>query len=138
MHSLLEILSAAFIGLTVSSRSSLSLSKYLPGISGVLLTMSSASGVNYLDKNLGEYLNYSKDGRIESEEASVIGFLLKRFAKSGTRTWHQPTVEWFLVYLLTELAATPHTIRQGRNASSLISAYQQVVQDLVSDVVNLW
>jgi len=97
---------------------------------GVLLTMSPDLGVDYLDKDLGEYLKYPRDRRIESEEASVLGFMWKRFRISGTHTWHKPTVEWFLVYLLTELAATPHTIRQGRNSMSLISAYQQVVQDL--------
>jgi hypothetical protein len=103
--------------------------------SGVLLTMSPDLGVDYLDKNLGEYLNYPRDRRIESEEASVLGFMWKRFRTSGTHAWHKPTVEWFLVYLLTELAATPHTIRQGRNSVSLISAYQQVVQDLVRKVL---
>jgi hypothetical protein len=94
--------------------------------------MSSDNGVHYLDKNLEEYLNYPRDRRVESEEGSALGFMWKRFSKSGTHTWHQPTVEWFVVYLLTELAATPHTVRQGRNAVSLISAYQKVVQDLVS------
>jgi hypothetical protein len=93
--------------------------------------MSPDLGVDYLDKDLGAYLDYPSDRRLESEEASVLGFMWKRFRKSGTHTWHKPTLEWFLVYLLTELAATPHTIRQGRNTVSLISAYQQVVQDLV-------
>jgi hypothetical protein len=94
--------------------------------------MSPDLGVDYLDKDMGEYLEYPRDRRLESEEASVLGFMWKRFRKSGTHTWHKPTLEWFLVYLLTELAAAPHTIRQGRNTLSLISAYQQVVQDLVS------
>jgi hypothetical protein len=104
---------------------------------GILLTMSPDLGVDYLDKDLGDYLKYPRDRRLESEEASVLGFLWKRFRKSGTHTWHRPTVEWFLVYLLTELAASPHTIRQGRNTISLISAYQQVVQDLVCNIVVL-
>ncbi|KAF2398200.1 hypothetical protein EJ06DRAFT_127188 [Trichodelitschia bisporula] len=97
---------------------------------GVLLTMSSMSGVDFLDKDLDTYLRYSKKGREDSEDASVVGYIFKRFEHSGTRFWPAKTVEWFLVYLLTEMAVTPHTIRQGRNAVSLISAYQHILQKL--------
>lgn len=94
--------------------------------------MSAAAGVDYLDKDLKTYLKYSKQKRLESEEASVLGFLFKRFEKSGTRDWREPTVEWLLSYILTEFAVTPHTIRQGRNAIMMTSAYQSVVESLVS------
>lgn len=69
---------------------------------------------------------------MESEDISVLGFLSQRFADTGTRNWPEKTVEWFLVYLLTEFAVAPHNIRQGRNAMSLTFAYQQIVDNLVS------
>lgn len=93
--------------------------------------MSAAAGVDYLDKDLKTYLKYSKQKRLESEEANVFGFLFTRFEKTGTRDWREPTVEWFLSYILTEFAVTPHTIRQGRNAIMITSAYQTVVEKLV-------
>jgi len=39
-------------------------------------------------------------------------------------------VEYFMVYLITEIAATPHHIRQGCNAPKFGKAYQIIVQDL--------
>lgn len=38
------------------------------------------------------------------------------------------------VYLITEVGVTPHNLRQGRNAPSIESAYQSVIQDLVSHI----
>lgn len=99
---------------------------------GVLLTMAAVSGVDYLDKDLAKQLNYSKQKREENEDSSGMGFLWERFAKTGTRDWPEKTVEWLLTYILTEFAATPHTIRQGRNAITITSAYQAVVEQLVS------
>jgi hypothetical protein len=95
--------------------------------------MSAAAGVDFLDKDLHHYMSYSRQKREESEEATVLGFLFKRFAQTGTQDWNKRTVEWFLVYILTEFAVTPHTIRQGRNAVMLSSAYQIEVEKLVSN-----
>ncbi|KAF2431559.1 hypothetical protein EJ08DRAFT_586952 [Tothia fuscella] len=97
---------------------------------GVLLTMAPVSGIDYLDKDLNTYLNYSKQKREDSEDASVLGFLFERFAQTGTKDWPEKTVEWLLTYILTEAAAAPHTIRQGRNAVTITSAYQAVVERL--------
>jgi hypothetical protein len=96
--------------------------------------MAAVSGVDYLDKDLTTHLNYSKQKREESEDASGLGFLFDRFAQTGTRDWPEKTVEWLLTYILTEFATTPHTIRQGRNAITITSAYQAVVEQLVSNM----
>lgn len=68
----------------------------------------------------------------DNHDASALGFLFKIFQKTGSRTWHRRTVEWLLVYIATEIAATPHNIRGGRNAVSVMSTYQAVVCNLVS------
>lgn len=68
----------------------------------------------------------------DNHDASVMGLLFKLFQKTGSSTWHRRTVDWLLVYIMTEVAVTPHNIRQGRSAISLMSSYQSVVQALVS------
>ncbi|KEZ45401.1 hypothetical protein SAPIO_CDS1691 [Scedosporium apiospermum] len=97
---------------------------------GMLLTMGPPCGVDYLDKDFNTYLGHSKSRREENEEASVYAFLYKRFEKSGTTDWPEKTVEWFLIYLITEIAAAPHNIRQGRSLTRLTVAYKQVVEKL--------
>ncbi|SPO06039.1 uncharacterized protein DNG_08728 [Cephalotrichum gorgonifer] len=97
---------------------------------GMLLTMGAPCGVEYLDKDFDKWLGQSKRRREDNEEASVFAFLCKRFEKSGTRDWPQKTVEYFLIYLLTEVAASPHNIRQGRALTRLTVAYKQIVEKL--------
>lgn len=41
------------------------------------------------------------------------------------------------LYLITEVGVTPHNLRQGFNAPSMESAYQSVIQDLVSHIHSL-
>jgi hypothetical protein len=45
--------------------------------------MSASSGVDFLDKDLHTYLNYSKQKREESEDASALGLIFERFAQTG-------------------------------------------------------
>ena len=97
---------------------------------GFLLTLSPMNGVNYLDKNFRRHLSEPLDALFDNDDASAIGQAFQAFASNGTSTWHRRTVEWFLVYLLTEVGATPHNIRQGCNAPSFESAYSAVIQDL--------
>lgn len=99
--------------------------------------MSSDTGIHYLDKNLPNYLTFSTEGREDCEDASVFAFLFKRFERSGTRYWPKKTVDWFMVYLLTEIVVTPHTLRQGNNTASLITAYERIVEKLVSETLKL-
>lgn len=97
---------------------------------GFLLTLSPMAGVNYLDKNFGRHLSEPTDAMFDNDDASAVGHVFQAFAAKGTSTWHRKSVEWFLVYLLTEIGVTPHSIRQGFNAPSLENAYSTVIQDL--------
>jgi hypothetical protein len=45
--------------------------------------MSASSGVDFVDKDLKTYLNYSRQKREESEDASALGFIFERFAEQG-------------------------------------------------------
>ena len=86
--------------------------------------------MNYLDKNFSNHLAESVDTIFGNDDASAVGHVWEAFAQNGTGTWHRRNVEWFLVYLLTEIGTTPHNFRQGCNAPSFESAYSSVIQDL--------
>ena len=97
---------------------------------GFLLSLSPMAGVNYLDKNFKRHLSEPLDAFFDNDDASAVGHVFQAFAEQGTKTWHRKTVEWFLVYLITEVGVTPHNFRQGFNAPSFESAYSSVIQDL--------
>lgn len=65
-------------------------------------------------------------------DVSVLAHIAESFMHSGTSRWHYPTVEWLVVYILTEAAVVPHNIRQGRNSTSLLTAYQDLAREMVS------
>lgn len=98
---------------------------------GFLLTMSPAAGVDYLNLNLPHYLELSQNDVTEENFASAIAQVFLEFSETGTDTWFRKNTEWFLVYLMTEVAATPHTIRQGYSVPSLMNAYDSIVHELV-------
>ncbi|KAL8812163.1 MAG: hypothetical protein Q9200_001243 [Gallowayella weberi] len=97
---------------------------------GILLTLSSMAGVNFLDQKLSQHLSEPADAIFDNENASAPGYVFSAFADQGTSTWHRRTVEWFLTYLITEVGVTPHPQRQGFNAPDLNLAYQAVINDL--------
>ena len=97
---------------------------------GFLLTLSPMAGINYLDKNFKRHMSEPIDALFDNDDASAVGHAFQAFASQGTSTWHRRTVEWFLVYLITEVGVTPHNIRQGFNAPTFESAYSSVIQDL--------
>jgi hypothetical protein len=101
-------------------------------LEGYLLTMSSSHGVDFLNKEISQNIKFLPEYITDNHDASVIGFMYKLFEHTGSSLWHRKTVDWFLVYLLTEVVIVPHNIRQGRSEISLMSAYQSVVQNLVS------
>lgn len=105
---------------------------------GFLLTLSPMAGVNYLDKNFSRHLAEPIDAMFDNDDASAIGHVFQAFADQGTSTWHRRTVEWFLVYLLTEVGVTPHNLRQGCNAPGFDSAYSAVIQDLKRRRYDVW
>ena len=95
---------------------------------GFLLTMSPMSGVNYMDKDFSLYLAEPPELAFDNEEISALGLCFKAFADHGSSTWHRRSVEWLLIYILTEVAITPHPMRQGYNAPELHGAYAVVIQ----------
>lgn len=105
---------------------------------GFLLTLSSMAGVNYLDKNFSRHLAEPSDAIFDNDDASAVGHVFQAFANNGTSTWHRRTVEWFLIYLLTEVGVTPHNLRQGCNAPTFESAYSSVIQDLKRRSYEKW
>ena len=104
---------------------------------GFLLSLSPMAGVNYLDKNFHKHLSEPLDALFDSD-GSAVGHVFQAFADQGTSTWHRKTVEWFLVYLITEVGVTPHNLRQGCNAPSFESAYSSVIQDLKRRRYDQW
>ena len=97
----------------------------------MLLTMSSMRGVNYIDRNLKRHLEEPHDAILDNDVASAIAFVRQEFLDSGTQDWHQVTVEWLIVHLMTEIGITPHVYRQGCNAPDLEAAYQEAIQQFV-------
>lgn len=93
--------------------------------------MSPAAGVNYLNTNLPYYLNMSREQLAETNFASVVAQVFKEFSETGTDSWYRNDVEWFMVYLITEIGTTPHNIRQGYSVPSLMDAYDAIVHELV-------
>ena len=105
---------------------------------GFLLSLSPMAGINYLDKNFKRHLSEPLDALFDNDDASAVGHVFQAFAEQGTKTWHRKTVEWFLVYLITEVGVTPHNFRQGCNAPSFESAYSSVIQDLKRRRYDQW
>ena len=105
---------------------------------GFLLSLSPMAGINYLDKNFHKHLVEPIDAIFDNDDASAVGHVYQAFAEQGTSTWHRRTVEWFLVYLLTEVGVTPHTLRQGHNAPGMAIAYTSVIQDLKRQRYDRW
>lgn len=103
-------------------------------LQGFLLTMSPAAGVDYLNSNLQYYLQISQEELAQDNFASAIAQVWREFSETGTQTWYRQDVEWFLVYLITEVGTTPHSIRQGHSIPSLMDAYDAIVHDLVRDL----
>jgi hypothetical protein len=99
---------------------------------GFLLTMSPAAGVDYLNLNLPYYLELSQNDLAKEKFASATAQIFRQFSETGTDTWYMKNTEWFLVYLITEVAATPHNIRQRYSVPSLMDAYHSIVHELVS------
>lgn len=97
---------------------------------GYLLTLSPAAGVGIIDMQFDQHINMSRNELQVEHEASAIASVIHHF-KKGTSTWYRKTTEWFMMYLITELGATPRTLQKGYNAPSVMSAYDFVVRQLV-------
>jgi hypothetical protein len=96
------------------------------------MTMSSAAGVGYMNRNISQYLDLPRSELNCVSHASAIAQIFEEFACTGVDTWYHATVEWFVVYLITELGAIPHTIRQGHSVVSIMDAYDKIVHEIVN------
>jgi len=94
--------------------------------------MSPTAGVDYLNTNMRHYLHMPKPLLQHDNFASATAQIFREFSETGTTTWRRKNVEWFLVYLITELGTTPHNIRQGYSIPSLMDAYDAIVHELVN------
>jgi len=93
--------------------------------------MTPAAGVDYLNTNMPHYLQMSQEELASENFASAVAQVWLEFSETGTDTWFRKNVEWFMVYLMTEVGATPHNIRQGYSVPSLMDAYDAIVHELV-------
>ena len=98
---------------------------------GYLLTLCPAVGIDYLDKDMPKYLSDSSRYLFDTEQISAVAHVFQVFKDTGTSTWHRKTVEWLLLYIMTEIGGTPHNIRKGFNCPSIMDAYDAIVHELV-------
>lgn len=50
---------------------------------------------------------------------------------NGTSGWYEPTMEWLLVFVVTEMGIAPQNMASGRSALSVLSVLQNTIVDLV-------
>ena len=81
-----------------------------------------------------QYLSNSVRCVYDNAQASAITQVFEQFKDTGTGLWHRKSVEWLLIYILTEIGATPHNRRGGYNCPSIMDAYETVIHDLVSEI----
>ena len=105
---------------------------------GFILTMSATTGVNVLGNDLQAELEVPTNYDPHNESNSVLGYLrtgLERYYYSnehfGLHKWEKENIEWFLVYLITELEPTPFAGHWSRDLPDIQAAYGALVQDLV-------
>jgi hypothetical protein len=105
---------------------------------GFVLTMSATTGVNFLGHDRQAELEVPTNYDPHHESNSVLGYLRtgpEKYYYSndhfGSHKREKENVEWFLVYLITELEPTPFAERWSRNPPEIQAAYAAIVQDLV-------
>ncbi|KAI1420953.1 hypothetical protein F5Y12DRAFT_719022 [Xylaria sp. FL1777] len=101
---------------------------------GFLLNFANTSGIDYLTKDFEQLTEYPGYDMLYHPDASVIAHTMHAFQYSGTRRWkcrcHESAAVWLIVYLFTEAAVTPHSIRGGRSAIEILDAYMEVMKSL--------
>ena len=99
--------------------------------------MSPQIGINYLDKNVSKTMKEPVTADSLRQDASVLEALRQRarlcnpFDKKGILMPGAGGLEWFMVFLITEFEASPHNLRQGRNAPDIQKVYSTIVSNLV-------
>ncbi|PKS08381.1 hypothetical protein jhhlp_005325 [Lomentospora prolificans] len=104
---------------------------------GFLLTFSSQPGINY---NSNEFPDWLADAEniMDNPRASALAYLSDTFLNSGTSRWHRKTVEWLAVFIMTEIATTPNSIRTGGGCQDLLGAYRDLAVQLKEQQKNPW
>ncbi len=87
--------------------------------------------MDYLGKHFDDCLNQATHLLLHNPEVNAVAHVAEAFMRTGTQNWRWKTVEWLMVYMLTEAAVTPHNIRQGRASVSLLMAYDGLAPILV-------
>lgn len=93
--------------------------------------MTAATGIDLLHRDFRHHIMQPMRSRMQDPEASVVGSQMRALEKHGADKWYQLTVEYFLIYLVTEIGNTPHNMLSGHSTSSLVSALKGVNRDLV-------
>ncbi|CAI4215690.1 unnamed protein product [Parascedosporium putredinis] len=98
---------------------------------GYLLTFSNSTGVDYLGKPFREWLD-QPDQFMHDSEISILAHVAENFIASGTSRWHYPTVEWLIVYLMTEAATKQRQKRPWERGESprLVRKYLNCLEEL--------
>jgi hypothetical protein len=94
--------------------------------------MSAAAGVDALHKDFRAHVRDTLHNRLNNPECSVVAQQMRALEKRGAQDWYEHSIEWFLVYLITEISASPSTYASGLSAVSINSAMQSAMQDMVN------
>ena len=101
---------------------------------GIILTFSPCRGISYIDRILNSELEKPPMRAGKDPETSVIPKVQHDFPTRGTQGWPSKTVEWFMVYLTTEVLITPLSSQLQRwrvKQTELQYVYQTIVWNLV-------
>ncbi|KXS95182.1 hypothetical protein AC578_6596 [Pseudocercospora eumusae] len=104
----------------------------------ILLTMSAATGVDQLHKHFDIDIKETLLNRLLSPQASIVGNMMHWLKDKGASQWYDHSIEWFLVFLISELGIAPNNMISGRAGSSVLSALQCAVQDLKNRRFQPW
>lgn len=89
-------------------------------------------GVNCTERNVLHRLDSPPQLQQRDPDASVLEFIrISLYEGLGSQNWGENPLEHFLIYLITEIAKTPHNENLGRNRSSIPEAYQLIIRNLV-------
>lgn len=115
-------------------------------MTGFLLSFSPSTGIDYVNQHLSKMTRdpcrnlYSYRLGTKPEEVgdtfpekdlSAIAQVYSEFETEGVKKWPQQTPEWLMVYLMTEISSTPHSMRSGYSVPTILDAYDTIVSKLV-------
>lgn len=131
-----------------------------------LLTLSPAKGIDYLNRHLPTITKDPKDdvncwrnpelrkeesvdnsepgneraddSEFPSKDLSVVGYIFQEFEFSGTSRWQYKTVEWLIVFLMTEISCTPHSMRSGYSIAAILDVYDTHINKLIERKFEPW